>query len=49
MYIVEVMPQMYFHYFLKGNMILGSKKQAKILSEQDILALKLNQYKVEVI
>ena len=49
MYIVEVMPHMYFHYFLKGSMILGSKKHAKVLSEQDILALKLNQYKVEVI
>ena len=47
MYIVEVMPQMYFHYFLRGEMIIGSKKHAKLLSYQDILALKLNRHKVE--
>ena len=49
MYIVEVMPNLYFHYFIKGEMILGSKKHAKVLSEQDILDLKLNQYKLEIV
>lgn len=46
MYIVEVLPQLYFHYFLRGAMILGSEKHAKILSKQEISDLKLNQYKI---
>ena len=49
MYIVEVMPNLYFHYFVKGEMILGHKKFAKRLSLCEIEKLKLTGYKVEEI
>ena len=47
MYIVEVMSQMYFHYFSNGKMIIGHKKHAKILTMDEIIALGLIGYKLE--
>lgn len=46
MFVVEITPQLFFHYFLQGNIVIGHRKNATVLSISDIRKLKLERYKL---